>query len=329
MAYNTGAALTRCLDSLEAQEGVDLEILVVDNGGGGQEIDDADARPGVTLVDPGANLGFAAGCNLGAARTSGEVLLFLNPDTVVVEGAVAELGRTLEDAAIGIAMGRLLLYAEPDKLNSAGAAIHISGLAWSSRYGEPAASVTTEREVTYANGSALAIRRELFEQLGGFTEELFAYHEDLELGWRARMRGLRIVLNPKADVLHDYEHSRNPAKYYLMERNRLVFVFSAYSTRLLALLAPLLVAAEVGLTLVALRERWFRDKARGWRWCLANVRWIAAHRRRLQSERLVRDRDLAGYLTPTVDALMIELPSFIRWVNPVLVGYWGLVRKLL
>jgi GT2 family glycosyltransferase len=328
VAYNSGDALLRCLDSLEGQEEVE-QVIVVDNAEGGPEVDAAEKRDGVEVVRPGRNLGYAAGSNLGAARATGDVLLFLNPDTVVSPGAVARLAQALDDRSVGSAMGRLLLASDPERLNSAGAAIHISGLGWSSGHGSPADTVTSPREITYANGSVLAIRRELFEQLGGFTSELFLYHEDLELGWRTRMRGLRNVLDPEADVLHEYEHGRNPTKYYFMERNRLVFVASAYSLRMLLLLAPVLLLAEVSLTAVSVRERWFRAKAAGWRWCAANGRWILRHRRRLQSERRVRDRELADYLTPVLDPAMIELPRAVRFVNPLLAGYWALVRRLL
>jgi GT2 family glycosyltransferase len=328
VAYNSGDSLLRSLDALAAEDGVE-QVIIVDNGDGGAEIDAAEGRRGVEVVRPGRNLGFAAGSNLGAQQATGEVLLFLNPDTVVQPGAVGELAGSVTEDGVGAAMGRLLLLPDPTRLNSAGAAIHITGLGWSSGHGQPADTVIEEREIPYANGSVLAIRRALFEQLGGFTQELFLYHEDLELGWRARMRGLRIVLNPSADVLHDYRHERNPGKYYFMERNRIVFVASAYSFRLLLLLAPVLVAAEVGLTVVSVRERWFRAKVAGWRWCAGNARWILRHRRRLQSERTVPDRELAQYLTAVLDPAMIELPKAVRVVNPLLAGYWALVRRLL
>jgi GT2 family glycosyltransferase len=329
VAHNSGPPLERCLDSLSEQEGVELEVIVVDNGDEGPELAAAAERPWVEVVRPGENLGFAAGCNLGAERARGDVLLFLNPDTVVQQGAVAELARTVSDPGVGAAMGRLLLLSDPQTLNSRGAVIHIAGLGWSSGLGEPASTVTEPREITYANGSVLAMRRELFEELGGFTGELFLYHEDLELGWRVRMRGGRIVLNPAADVLHEYEHGRNPEKYYFMERNRLVFVASAYSGRLLLLLAPVLLLAELGLTLVAIREGWFRAKARGWRWVGANAGWILGHRRHLQSARTVKDRDLAEHLTPVLDPAMIALPKAVRIVNPMLEAYWRFVRRLL
>jgi len=328
VAYNAGPALLRCLDSLD-QDGADKEVIVVDNGDEGPEIAAAATRPSVEVVRPGSNIGFAAGCNLGAGHARGDVLLFLNPDTAVEAGAVEELARTVTQPDVGAAMGRLLLLSNPEQLNSRGAVIHIAGLGWSAGLGEPASTITEPREITYANGSGLAMRRDLFEQLGGFTEELFLYHEDLELGWRARMLGRRNVLNPAAGVLHEYEHERNPDKYYFMERNRLVFVASAYSTRLLLLLAPVLLFAEVGLTLVSLREGWFGAKVRGWRWIGGNARWILGHRRRLQSARKVRDRELAVHLTPILDPAMIELPKAVRFVNPMLAAYWALVRRLL
>ena len=78
-----------------------------------------------------------------------------------------------------------------------------------------------------------------------------------------------------------------------MERNRLIFVSTAYSFRLLLLLSPVLAVAELGLLAVAAREGWFRDKLAGWRWCVANRRWIRSHRALLQRERRVSDRELA------------------------------------
>ena len=70
----------------------------------------------------------------------------------------------------------------------------------------------------------------------------------------------------------------------------------------------MLFAVEAGLTLISLREGWFRSKAAGWRWCVANADWIRRHRRRLQAGRTVPDRDLAVHLTPVLDPGMVELP---------------------
>jgi GT2 family glycosyltransferase len=81
IAFHSGPALARCLDSLPPG----VEVIVVDNGGTEQE-DAGRAR----VIEPGANIGFAAGCNLGAAEAGGDVLVFLNPDTVVDPDALQQ-----------------------------------------------------------------------------------------------------------------------------------------------------------------------------------------------------------------------------------------------
>jgi GT2 family glycosyltransferase len=304
-------------------------VVVVDNGGGGPEIDAAAARERVRVVSPGRNLGFAGGCNEGARHATGDAVVFLNPDTVVAPGALAELVRPLDDPTIGIVSARLRLLDRPELLNSAGNEVHVTGIAWAGLYGEPAERVAELRDVAFPTGAAMAIRRKLFEELGGFTEELFMYQEDLELGWRVRLRGLRVVVNPAADVYHDYEFGRHASKHYLLERNRLVFVLSSYSPRLLLLLGPVLASTEVAMLLLALREGWARDKLAGWGWLLRHAGWLRRHRRETQRLRRVRDRELAAYLTPVVAPGMIPVPSPVRAINPLVARYWKLVKKAL
>jgi GT2 family glycosyltransferase len=328
VAYRAGEGLGRLLDSLAGQEGLH-EVVIVDNGGGGPEIDEARGREGVRVLDAGGNVGFATGCNLGARAAEGEVLVFLNPDTVTAPGAVARLTRTLEDPAIGIAMARLRLLDRPELLNSSGSEVHLTGISWAGGYGEPAESVTELRDVAAPSGAAMAIRAAIFQELGCFTDELFMYQEDLVLGWKARLAGLRVVIDPAADVYHDYEYGRNVDKQHLLERNRLFFVLSCYSMRLLLLLGPVLFTAEVGMAGLAAKERWFRGKAGGWAWCVGNAGWLIRERRRTQRLRRVPDRVLAASLTPVLRPGMIPVPAPVRAANPLVAAYWRLVRRAL
>jgi GT2 family glycosyltransferase len=319
VAYNSGEALTRCLDALRSD---DVSVVVVNNGG-----PIAVERDGVKVVDAEGNRGFGAGCNLGARATDADVLVFLNPDTVARPGAVAALA---DSAGVGIAQARLRLLDRPEFLNSSGNVLHVSGLAWPGGYGEPADELGEQREIAYASGAALAIRAALFRELGGFTEELFLYQEDLELCWRARLGGNRVVVEPRADVLHDYVLERaDRRKEYYLERNRLVFVLTAFSGRLLLLLAPVLLAIELGIALVALRQGWLREKARGWAWIVRNASWVAGHRRATQALRRVPDRELARFLTPVLDPRMLELPSGVAVLNGLVSAWWRAVRVVL
>jgi GT2 family glycosyltransferase len=300
-------------------------VIVVDNGG----TDRAAVEGFGLLVEPGRNVGFAGGCNRGATEASGDVVVFLNPDTVVEPGALSALSRTLEDRSIGIAMAKLRLLDRPDLLNSGGTVVHVSGLAWAGRYGEPAEELRGVEDVAAPSGAAMAIRRELFGELGGFTEELFMYLEDTELGWRARLQGLRVVVDPAADVYHDYEFGRHQTKLALLERNREVFVLTAYSLRLLLVLSPVLAATELGMLAVAAKQRWLSGKLGGWWWLLSHAGWLRRHRCDTQSLRRVPDRDLASFLESTVQPKMLEIPRVASAANRLLRAYWSIARKAL
>ena len=175
----------------------------------------------------------------------------------------------------------------------------------------------------------MAIRRDLFAELGGFTEELFMYQEDLELGWRVRLRGLRVVVSPDADVYHDYDFGRNPGKQYLLERNRIVFLLSSYSPRLLVLLSPVLISAEAAMLALALKQGWAREKLAGWGWLHRHADWLYRHRRETQRLRRVHDRELAPFLSGVVAPGMVPVPALVRAINPLVARYWGLVGKVL
>ena len=302
-------------------------MIVVDNGGSDGDLVAASGHERLRLLEPGENLGFAGGCNLGAAEATGDVLVFLNPDTVVGSGALRQLARTLDDPTIGVAMARLRLLDQPEVLNSGGTVVHVSGLAWAGRFGEPAEGLDAVEDVAAASGAALAIRRETFKALGGFTGEFFMYQEDVELSWRAHLAGLRVVVDPAADVYHEYEFGRHPTKVALLERNRLIFVLTAYSPRLFFVLVPILVPGEFAMVVLAARRRWLRGKLTGWLWCVRHLRWLARHRRETQRLRCVGDSQLLQFLTPSLDPAMTPLPAAVAIANRIAVPYWELARR--
>ena len=317
----------RCVDSLRADG---IEVVVVQNGNRSPELVAVEAREAITVVDARGNVGFPAGCNRGAAATDAGVLVFVNPDAVAEPGAVLALVNALTDDAIGIAQARLRLLDEPGLLNSGGNVLHISGIAWPSGYRMPASSVDVRRDIAYASGAAFAIRANVFREIGGFNEDLFIYQEDLELSWRVWLRGLRVVVEPRADFLHDYTFDRtNKRKLYYLERNRLVFVLTAYSARLLLLLMPVFFVVEASVALVALREGWLREKARGWGWLLSHAGWLVQRRRAVQALRRVPDRELARLFTSVIDPPMTAVPAGTAVLNGIVSAWWRAVRVLL
>ena len=95
------------------------------------------------------------------------------------------------------------------------------------------------------------------------------------------------------------------------------------------LLAPVLVAAELGTTAIALREHWLKQKLAGWGWLVRHLVWLGRHRRETQAMRVVPDRELAVHLTPTLDPAVVATPSLAALFNRLVGGYWRVARRAL
>jgi GT2 family glycosyltransferase len=329
LAYGAEPLLGECVHAILASTGVDVDVVVVDNGCTTDAVQRLRNVDGVTVVTPGHNTGFAAGCNIGARGARGEVLAFVNGDAVVRPDALHALVDALRDDEVGLASGSLRLYDQPDVMNSAGNPVHFTGLSWAGGLGEPSSAYAAPRDVTSATGAATAVRADRFAELGGFAEPMFAYHEDSELSLRVWQRGWKVRYVPGAVVLHRYEFSRNPQKSYLLERNRLFLVATLYERRTLLVVLPALLALEAAVAAVALRQGWFRQKARGWWWLWRNRGVVKARRREVQSARRVPDRELAGLLTGSFDPGESTGLAAPRALQAASRAYWAVARQLL
>jgi GT2 family glycosyltransferase len=327
LAWKAEPWLRRGVEALLNSEKVAVDVVLVDNGCTTDDVEALERLPGVSVVRPGENLGFAGGCNAGARAATGDYLALVNGDAVVEPTTLARLVEEAARPGVGIAGGSIRLADDPRLLNSAGNPIHILGLSWSGRMGEPEEG-GEPCDVAVASGACLVMRRALWEELGGFDDAYFAYHEDAELSLRVWRRGLRVVYVPDAVAVHRYEFSRNDFKYYMIERNRLMFVSTLWGWRALVLLSPGLLGVEVGMVALAAKQGWLGAKVRGWRWLAGNAGHIRRRRRLLQAERTVPNRQWMAMLTDRVDPSMIELPGVIGPLNAAIRAYWRLVRPL-
>lgn len=329
VAYGPEPWLGRCVEAILSSRGVDPHVILVDNGGTEGRASELGELSGVTLVDPGGNVGFAKGCNIGAAAGDAEYVALVNPDALVDPGALAALVAALGDPEVGIATASIRLADDPDRLNSAGNAIHYLGLSWSGAFGELASSHDEPRDVTGASGAGLACRRQVWEVLGGFDDEFFAYHEDADLSLRCWQRAWKVVYVPEAVVVHRYEFSRNGAKFNLVERNRLVMVATTFGRAHLMVAGPLLVMLELAMIAYAAKEGWLREKASGYRWLITHRRWLRERRSRIQHARLRDDAAMAGLFVTAVDPGNMAMPSGTGAMRKALDLYWRAAGKLL
>ena len=93
-----------------------------------------------------------------------------------------------------------------------------------------------------------------------FNEDLFIYHEDLDLGWRLWLQAFRCLLAPQSVVYHKYDFSRSISKYYYMERNRYIVSLQNYKVATLIILLPAWLAMELGLLAFSLFSGFWKDK---------------------------------------------------------------------
>lgn len=329
VAFGPMPTLLDAIDHVLASEGVVLDVVVVDNGADAEALDRAKTRDRVRVLAAGSNLGFGAACNLAARASTTDYLAFVNPDVIVDRSALCRLVRAAADPGCGIASASVRLLDRPNVLNSAGGAIHFLGLGWADGYLQPVGSASRDRDVMAASGACMLLRRDRFQALGGFTEELFLYHEDAELSLRCWQRGWAVRYVAQAVALHDYDFGRNPRKLHLLERNRLVVVATCYSARMLALLAPALVVYELGITGLAFAQGWGREKVTGWAWLVRHRRWLRRRRKEVQAERVVSDRDLAPRFAGQFTGAQVALPSVLQPADRMLGLYWKAVARWL
>ncbi|MFM7535955.1 MAG: glycosyltransferase family 2 protein, partial [Acidimicrobiales bacterium] len=211
-----------------------VEVVVVDNGLPGERRRALQGRAGVHVVGDGANLGFADGANLGAARSTGQVVVFLNQDAALRPGCLRHLADVARRPGVGLATASVRLANDPGLLNSAGNVLNVFGHSWAGHFGEPAEAVgLVESDVLLASGCCFAVARSVWNDLGGFFGPLFMYYEDAELSLRAHLSGLTVRYVPDAVVVHHYRTNFGAWKIGLADRNRRAVLFTTFRTRTL------------------------------------------------------------------------------------------------
>ncbi len=293
-SWNSVDLLPRCLDSLAAQD-EECDVLVVDNGSEDGTVAFLE-REGVPHIALGENTGFAAAVNLGAARVPAAAILALNADTVLEEGALGALaGALAADPRLGGVQPRILQLEQGRELDpaaarlySAGQALSADGRAFELGAGRPQSSRPPGiHEIFGVCGAACLLRRQLFDQLGGYDERYFAFYEDVDLNVRARIAGWRFAYVPEAVVWHVGNASWQAAterpgawNARLVARNRLATQVKFMPPRAL----PRIAAVEAGALARAAAQRRFGPTLAG---KLAALRWLPRllrERRRLRRE---------------------------------------------
>ena len=203
--YNAGAMLQTCVDALAIQTMPAFVVVIIDNGSTNPAVTELKLPDGRFQIKPaGGNIGFAAGSNLGARHSICPWLAMLNPDTRPAADWLAELRAATERHPWARMFGSTQLdAADPNIVDGFGDVLSSYGMAWRSLAGHPASELPrNDREVFSPCAAAALYAKALFDEVGGFDESFFCYLEDVDLGFRLRLRGERCVQVRRAEVLH-------------------------------------------------------------------------------------------------------------------------------
>lgn len=354
VSWNHQRFLKDCIEAVERAgipEG-SARLMIVDNNSSDGTVEfirkellqeDGEKTKGgfpVIFFDNKDNLGFAGGNNQAmrkAMEDGDEYVYLLNPDTIAQPGFLeAAIKVAEEEKAAGIVQSQLRLHPDTDKLNSYGNEIHYLGFGYAGGESLPHEASEAKkrlrvRDIAYASGAGMLISTDMLKAVGDLDEELFAYHEDLEFSWRARLAGYRVLLAPDSLVYHKYEFSRSIKKYYWMERNRIIVSLRCYRIATLLLLFPAWLVMEAGLWAFAFKSGWWKEKLRTYAYFLLPSSWknLLRARKRIKELRIISDREATKLFTGKILFQQMQPALLTRIANPIFSLYWKLAHLIM
>lgn len=254
--FNGRRFLPTVLDALRKQSFQDFEVILADDASTDDSVAFVETEyPEVRILVNRRNLGFAATVNRAADAARGRMLVLLNNDTEPEADWLAELAKAAcaqPDAAI--ITSKILLFDDRTKLHTAGDQLGVDGLprnrgVWQEDRGQ----FDGDTEVFSGCGGAMAVRKDVWQSLGGFDEDFWMYLEDVDLGFRARLLGWKAVFAPAARVYHHVSSSGGDtlASYYV-GRNTLWTIAKNMPAGVLLRHLPSILAGQGRIALDAL-----------------------------------------------------------------------------
>ncbi len=214
LSYNTKELLKKCLRSVITHlDKKTFELIVVDNASsdGSSEMVRKDF-PEVLLVENKENTGFTKGNNIGAKKVKGDLLLFLNSDTELQDDSLNSMISFMKEKSAGIVGGKMK-NTDGSLQRSYGKFYTLPRIFFMLVAGEKgellSSRITSPQQVDWVSGGFMLVVRKVFEDLGGFDENIFMYIEDMEFCYRAKQKNQAVYFYPQAVVAHHGYGSSN------------------------------------------------------------------------------------------------------------------------
>jgi len=253
LTYNSEKYIKNLIESItDANKSEEFEIIVVDNDSDDKTVLEAKKfGDKIKIFETGANLGFAKGINYGAQRSTGQYLLFINPDAVWSTGEIGNLISVFEEnEKIGIVGGRLVNNNGVSE-KSAGKFMSFWGTVLLAFGLDEAFGIRMSPDkitrVDLVSGGFMMVKNEVFKKLDGFDENLFMYIEDMELCYRAKKLGFLTYFTPVASIEHTGQGSSNRSFAVRNIFKGLLYFQKKHGNPLSYFLIKILLTAKAGM----------------------------------------------------------------------------------
>lgn len=263
--WNGKKFLMTCLDSLANQSYRDFEIILVDNGSEDGSVQFCQSNyPEVKIIQFAKNLGFSVAVNAGIKESKGEFIALLNNDTEVDKKWLEELGNAAKNNPdVGFFASKMLRFDDRKIIDSCGDQASWKGKFTNyGRLKKDGEKYSQEKYVFGACAGAAMYRAELFDKIGLFDEDFFAYLEDIDISFRAQFAGYRCFLAPEAIVYHIGSATagrRSAFNFKMVIKNRWHVIYKNFPTIKLWQYWPLIIYVEIRFILAAIKYGFLPD----------------------------------------------------------------------
>lgn len=309
--YNAGDLLVDCVASIQKSGYRNFEIIVVDNASKDDSHKKCKERfPEIRLIENPRNLGYCEGNNVGLRAAMGKFVVVLNPDTIVEPAWLEELLKAYRINGEGIYQPKFLATTNHSVLLSTGNMIQVFGFGYSRAKGDIDKKQYEEFEkIDYASGTCLFTSKNVLQKIGLFDPFLFAFHDDLELCWRAALNGINSFYVPKSIVYHPIEGTSfgwSQLKFKLLERNRKYCLLTLYDRLTIFKMLPALILVDIAVFFFYLSKGLVGTKISADIEICKNFGIINEKYRRNQKIKKLSDRELISRFKNE-----IEVPSWV------------------
>lgn len=332
--YNGGHDLLECVESVEKTVNCNYEIILIDNGStDNSHIECKNKFQKIRLIENKKNIGMAAR-NIGIKNNKADFIVFLDSDTIVEKYWLRNLIDSYQKHGEGLYQPKILEKQRKEIISSCGNMINIFGFGYARERGKKDDPQYDHfSKIGYTSGACTFSSKNTIKKIGDIDEIFFAYHDDVEYGWRASLLGIDSYFEPKSIIYHRVSltlEKSSSKKFFLTERNRLICLLTLYSKSTFYKILPLLIILEAGISFYFLKKGYGFMKLKSYFSLLQLYPKIIKKRNNIKQIRLFSDVEIIkNFSNEFILPQDVVETNYSNKINSIMISLSTKARKLI